>query len=117
MRPVATTPTSLSSSAWSAASWAFFGLTVLATAGIGGYALLYRASAGDPPGGPMMGVVSLAGMGAAWSVALACLGDRDLCGLVGVLKPSWRTAGTWAAVALNAAVVVVSVVLLQALSP
>ena len=117
MRPAATVPTLLSSSAWSAASWAFLGLTVLATAAIGGYAVLYRSSAGDPLGGPMTGVISLAGMGAAWCVALASSVIGALCGLVGVLKPSWRTAGAWAAVALNAAVVVVSVALLLALSP
>jgi hypothetical protein len=115
MRPATTSR--LSSSAWSAASWVFFGLTVLATAAIGVYALLYRSTAGDQQAGPLMGVILLTGMGAAWCVALACSGVGVLCGLVGVLNPSARTAATWSAVALNGAVVIASVALLLALSP
>jgi hypothetical protein len=65
----------------------------------------------------MMGVLSLAGIRAAWCAALACSAIGTLCGLVGVVNPSGRTAGAWAAVALNAAVVAVSLVLLLALSP
>lgn len=105
------------SSLWTAASWAFFCLTVLAAAGVGGYALLYRSSAGDPQGGPMMGVVSVVGMGAAWCVALACSAVGTLCGLIGVLNPSGHTSGAWVAVALNAAVLLTSGALLLFLSP
>ncbi len=115
MRPATTSP--LFSSVWSAASWVFFGLTVLSTAALGGYALLYRSSASDPLGGPMMGVISMAGIGAAWSVALTCSAIGALFGLIGVLNPSARTAAAWAALALNGIFIVASVAILLALSP
>jgi hypothetical protein len=71
----------------------------------------------DPHLGPVAEVFTFLGIGGAWCVALACAALGALCGLIGVVIPSRRTTAAWAALALNGAVVAISVVLLMALSP
>jgi hypothetical protein len=109
--PAATT------SAWSYVSWALFGLAGLAAAGIGVWWVVLRPAANDPHVGPAAEVFTLLGMGAAWWLAIACAALGALCGLIGVMSPVGRTNSAWGALALNAAVVAVSLALLMALSP
>jgi hypothetical protein len=104
-------------SAWSYASWAFFGLTLLACVMLAASWSAFRASAEDSRAGPILGVGMLLGMGAAWTAALCCAGVGLLFGLLGVLAPAGRTGAAWAALAFNGAFVLLSAVLLLALSP
>jgi hypothetical protein len=114
--PAATSPAAATST-WSYLSWALFVLAALATVGIGVWWVALRPAANDPYVGPAAGVFTLLGMGAAWWLALACSVLGALCGLVGVVRPAGRTKAAWGALALNAAVIAVSLVLLMALSP
>jgi hypothetical protein len=109
--PAATT------SAWSYTSWALFALAGLAAAGIGVWWAALRPAVNDPHVGPVAEVFTLLGMGAAWWLAVACAVLGATCGLIGVASPAGRTTSAWGAVALNAAVVAVSLALLMALSP
>ncbi len=112
----ATSP-SATTSAWSYISWAFFALAALAAAGIGGWWVALRPAANDPQVGAAAGLFTLLGAGAGWCVALACAAVGSVCGLIGVASPAGRTNAAWGAVALNATVLAVSLVLLLALSP
>jgi hypothetical protein len=114
--PTATQPAA-ATSAWSAVAWIFFGLAALATVAIGVWWAALRPAAADPHVGPAAEVLTLLGMGAGWWLALACAALGTLCGLIGVVSPPRRTGPAWAAVALNGAVLVLSLVLLLILSP
>jgi hypothetical protein len=112
----ATSP-SAATSAWSYISWALFGLAVLAAEGIGAWWLALRPATQEPYLGPVAEVFTLLGVGAAWWLAMACAALGALCGLVGVARPGGRTKAAWGALALNAAVIAISLVILHALSP
>jgi hypothetical protein len=114
--PAATSPAAATST-WSYLSSGLFVLAALAAAGIGVWWVALRPAVNDPHVGPAAGVFALLGMGAAWWLALACAVLGALCGLVGVARPAGRTQAAWGALALNAAVTAVSLVLLMALSP
>jgi hypothetical protein len=107
-----TLPSPTRTSVWSLVSWAFFGLTTLATVGIGAWWLLLRPAEADPHVGPAAGIFTLLGMGAAWWLALICASLGAIFGLVGLASPATRTGTGWAAFLLNALFVAVSVALL-----
>ena len=112
----ATSP-SAATSAWSYISWALFVLAILAAVGIGAWWVALRPATQDPYVGPVAEVFTLLGMGAAWRLAMACAALGALCGLVGVARPGGRTNAAWGALALNAAVIAISLVVLHALLP
>jgi hypothetical protein len=114
--PAATHPPA-ATSARSYISWALFVLAALAAVGMGVWWAALRPAANDPHVGPAADVLTLLGVGAAWWLALVGAVLGALFGLVGVLRPAGRTNSAWGAVALNAAVIAVSLLLLMALSP
>jgi hypothetical protein len=111
------TSPSATTSAWSYASWAFFVIAALAAVGIGVWWVALRPATNDPYVGPVAEVLTLLGMGAAWWLAMACAALGALCGLVGVARPGGRTNAAWGALALNVALIAISLVLLHALAP
>jgi hypothetical protein len=108
-RPAATT------SPWSVVSWAFFGFAVLSGLALGTYWLVYRSASDDPQAGPLLGIPMLVGMGAAWAVACASASVGAGLGVIGLLREDHRTKPGWAALLLNAAVALVTAVLIFAL--
>src|SRR5262249_23920571 len=94
----ATLPSPTRTSAWSSVSWAFFGLTALATAGIGAWWLLLRPAKSDPRVGPAACIFTLLGMGAAWWLALVFASAGALSGLVGAASRAARPGTGWGGV-------------------
>jgi hypothetical protein len=107
---------SATTSAWSFMSWAFLVLAALTALGMGVWWLALRPAVSEPDIGPAADMFRLLGVGAAWWLALACAVLGALCGLIGVASPATRTKSAWGAVAFNATVIAVSLVLLFALT-
>jgi hypothetical protein len=73
-----------------------------------------RALALEDGYGPVFKLFCVLGAGVTWMVALALAGVGTLCGLIGLVNPVTRTSFAWGATGLNAALIVVSYVLMMA---
>jgi hypothetical protein len=112
MHPMSSARTAGTTSLWSIASWIFFALTVLFGVAFVTYWQVLRSSSADPQAGPLLGVLMIVGMGAAWQAAYASASIGAVLGLIGVAREDHRTRPAWAALVLNAAFALVTTILL-----